>query len=81
MSQLEIPITANPGYGEKSEVTWSYHVPLSMYVDMLSASGFVIEKVEEWVSDKHSVGDAARMENRARQEFPLFMALLVRKDH
>jgi ubiquinone/menaquinone biosynthesis C-methylase UbiE len=80
MSPLEIPITAHPGHGEKSEVTWSYHVPLSEYAQILSRNGFVIEKLEEWISDKHSMGDAARMENRARQEFPLFMAMLARKD-
>ncbi len=80
MTHLEIPIAAHPGHGEKSEVTWSYHSPLSEYVNNLSEHKFVIEKLEEWVSDKHSVGDAARMENRARKEFPLFMALLARKD-
>ncbi len=80
MTQLAIPITTHPGHGEKSEITWSYHVPLSKYVEMLSEHGFVIEKLEEWISDKHSVGDTAKMENRARKEFPLFMALLARKD-
>jgi len=35
----------------------------------------VIEKIEEWASDKDSVGKAAKMENRARAEIPLFMAI------
>jgi hypothetical protein len=31
--------------------------------------------MEEWTSDKVSVGKAAKGENRARAEFPLFMAI------
>jgi ubiquinone/menaquinone biosynthesis C-methylase UbiE len=80
MTHMEIPITAHPGQAQKSEVTWTYHSPLSEYVKSLSEHGFVIEKLEEWISDKHSVGDAAKMENRARKEFPLFLVLLARKD-
>jgi ubiquinone/menaquinone biosynthesis C-methylase UbiE len=79
MTDLSIPITAHPGQGERSEVTWTYHKPLSEYVKLLSDGGFVLEKLEEWISDKQSVGDAAKMENRARNEFPLFLALLARK--
>ena len=80
LSPLEIPVRSNPGKGEASEVVWSYHLPLSEYSRMLSESGFVIEKLEEWTSDKSSVGSAAKMENRARSEFPLFLAILARKD-
>jgi SAM-dependent methyltransferase len=80
MADLSIPITAHPGQGERSEITWTYHKPLSGYVKLLSDGGFVLEKMEEWISDKQSVGDAARMENRARKEFPLFLALLASKD-
>ncbi len=80
LSHLAIPIAAHPGQRAKSEVTWSYHVPLAEYSQMLAEQGFVMERLEEWVSDKYSVGDAAKMENRARGEFPLFMALLARKD-
>ncbi len=80
MTPLKIPITANPGRGEKSEHTWSYHFPLSHYSQLLLKHGFVIEKLEEWSSDKHSTGRAAKMENRSRKEFPMFMAILARKD-
>lgn len=79
MTPLKIPITMHPGK-QKSPVTWSFHFPLSVYSDYLSLSGFVIERLEEWTSDKLSVGKAARMENRARSEFPLFLAILARKD-
>ena len=80
LTPLKIPITAHPGSGESSEVTWSYHLSLSAYSRMLFLNGFVIENLEEWISDKRSVGDAARLENRAREEFPLFMAILARKE-
>jgi ubiquinone/menaquinone biosynthesis C-methylase UbiE len=80
LSPIEVPIQAHPGKGTASETTWTYHQPLSAYSRMLSQTGFLIEKLEEWVSESHSTGGAARMENRARREFPLFLALLARKD-
>lgn len=78
MTPQEIPIVAHPGK-EKSENTWSYHYPLSAYSEMLSDNGFVIEKIEEWVSDKKSTGSNAKVEDRARREFPLFMAIVAVK--
>lgn len=79
MTPMAIPIVTNPGKGERSASTWSYHFPLSHYSELLWRYGFVIEKIEEWVSDRHSVGRAAKMENRARVELPLFMAISARK--
>jgi ubiquinone/menaquinone biosynthesis C-methylase UbiE len=80
MGPLKIPVAAHPGSGEQSEVTWSYHLPLSEYSRLLFENGFVIERLEEWLSDKHSIGDVAKMENRARKEFPLFLAILARRE-
>lgn len=80
MTPLEIPVATHPGHGARSDITRSYHLPLSEYSRMLWGNGFVIEKLEEWISEKHSVGEAAKMENRAREEFPLFLAILARKD-
>ncbi|HUD01412.1 MAG TPA: class I SAM-dependent methyltransferase [Rhabdochlamydiaceae bacterium] len=79
MSPLKIPIQTNPSAGEKSPTTWSFHSPLSVYTEALAKSGFLIEKMEEWVSDKKSTGPKARMENRSREEFPLFLAILAVK--
>ncbi len=79
MTPMKIPIATNPGSGQKSPTTWSYHFPLSRYARCLNEAGFAIGTLEEWVSDRRSVGRAARMENRARAEFPLFLALLARK--
>jgi len=75
---LKVPIQAHPGQGGKSVVTWSYHYPLELYVKWLMHSGFVIELIEEWHSDKSSEGRAAKMENKSRLEFPLFMAIRAR---
>ncbi|MBI4267141.1 MAG: methyltransferase domain-containing protein [Chloroflexi bacterium] len=80
MTPMKIPFAVSPSRGERSEKIWSYHFPLSHYSQWLLKHGFVIEKIEEWISDKHSTGRAARMENQARKEFPLFLAILARKD-
>lgn len=74
LSPLEIPITMHPSK-HNSPVTWSYHLPLSAYTKMLRDSGFLIENIEEWTSDKKSEGSAHRQEDRARNEFPLFLAI------
>lgn len=79
MSPLKIPITMHPGQGS-GPLTWSFHEPISAYTKMLADNGLVIEDLEEWTSDKESAGRAARMENRSRSEFPLFLAILARKD-
>lgn len=79
MSPLEIPITMNPGQKTASHITWSYHYPLSTYTQWLKQSGFVISDMEEWTSDKESVGKAAKMENTARNEIPLFLCIVAKK--
>lgn len=75
LSPLNIPIQAHPSKGEQSATTWSFHYPLSSYSQWLFEAGFAIELIEEWHSDKVSTGKAAKMENRARAEIPLFLAI------
>jgi ubiquinone/menaquinone biosynthesis C-methylase UbiE len=79
LSPLKIPIQTHPSQGEDSPGTWSYHHPLSSYSLWLKECGFMIELLEEWCSDKKSVGKTATMENRCREEFPLFLAILAHK--
>lgn len=79
MSPLKIPIQTQPSKQESSEGTWSFHFPLSYYTAQLKQAGFVLDQIEEWCSDKKSTGKTAAMENRSRQEFPLFMTLIARK--
>ncbi len=76
LSPLKIPIQTHPGQKINSEETLSFHYPLSDYSRWLKEAGFVITEIQEWCSDKTSVGGAAAMENRSRQEFPLFMTLV-----
>jgi len=78
MSPMEIPINMNPS-DRNSRITMSYHFPISYYSKILRDSGFVIDLIEEWTSDKESEGRVARMENRSRSEIPLFMAIKCRK--
>lgn len=78
MSPLEIPINMHPG-DRNSPVTWSFHLPIEEYSRVLMENGFLIEKIEEWTSDKESAGKMAKTENRARDEFPMFMAILAVK--
>ena len=81
LSPLKIPIDMNPGEktpDQNKKITWSFHHSLQDYSQMLNQAGFMIEKIEEWSSDKESVGKAAKMENRARAEIPLFMAILAK---
>jgi ubiquinone/menaquinone biosynthesis C-methylase UbiE len=77
-SPLKIPINMTPGQRVQT-TTWSFHRPLSEYVSMLASAGFVITGLEEWLSDKQSQGKAAKMENRSREEIPLFMAIVAEK--
>jgi ubiquinone/menaquinone biosynthesis C-methylase UbiE len=78
MTPLNIPILAHPGKSN-SPSTSSFHFPLSFYVEAFAKEGFMIEHLEEWQSDKKSVGKAAKMENRSRNDFPLFLTLVARK--
>jgi ubiquinone/menaquinone biosynthesis C-methylase UbiE len=79
MSPMKIPIQTHPGKGTQSPHTLSFHYSLSDYSRWLKEAGFVIELIEEWCSNKVSQGSAAKMENRSREEIPLFMAILARK--
>lgn len=78
MSRQSIPIATHPGK-EQKETTWSFHMPLSDLSKMAFKQGFSIQLLDEWISPKISYGSAKRWENRAREEFPLFLCLLLKK--
>lgn len=75
MTEMKIPIQMHPG--EAPDVyTWTFHRPLSAYFEQLTSSGFVVTKLEEWVSRRKSLpGAKARAENISREEIPLFLAI------
>lgn len=79
MNSMKIPIQTHPGKGSQSQQTWSFHHPLSSYSQWLKKAGFTIDLIEEWCSNKVSEGGAAKMENRSREEIPLFMAIVATK--
>lgn len=78
MEPLQIPISTHPGKKDESH-TMSFHFPLSYYFHALKKAGFVVTDLDEWISNKESTGKKARMENRARNEFPLFMMIIAQK--
>ncbi len=77
-SPLKIPIQTHPGR-EGSSTTYSFHHPLSAYTKWLKEAGFQIDLIDEWCSDKKSEGKMAKMEDRSRTEFPLFLAITAVK--
>ncbi len=75
MSPLEIPVRLKPSLKEKSPLTWSYHLPLSEWMDLARQSKLVCRALHEWCSPKLSTGKRAEAENRARQEIPMFCCM------
>lgn len=78
-STLSIPITMHPGKAD-SESTVSFHRSLETLTRSGFQAGLIMAGLREWYSHKESQpGPRARAENRARREFPLFLALLWKK--
>lgn len=78
-STLSIPIVMHPGKAD-SESTVSFHRSFETLTSSGFKAGLTIGALQEWYSHKESQpGPRARAENRARKEFPLFLALLWRK--
>jgi ubiquinone/menaquinone biosynthesis C-methylase UbiE len=75
-SPMAIPIIMHPGQKD-SESTTSFHRSLTDLFAPAFQAGFQLQAIQEWHSPKQSQpGPRAKAENRARNEFPLFMALL-----
>ena len=78
-SPMSIPIIMHPGQRD-SETTLSFHLSLTDLLGKAFTAGLVLAGLQEWVSDKQSEpGPRAKAENKARNEFPLFIAMLWRK--
>ncbi len=66
--------------GKVAARTVSFHRPLQDYVKALAGAGFGVVGLEEWISHKRSEpGPRAKTEDAARKEFPLFLAIVARK--
>ncbi|MES2436644.1 MAG: class I SAM-dependent methyltransferase [Patescibacteria group bacterium] len=75
LSEKSVEIAMHPG-AKPHEKTVSFHRPLQFYVKAARASGFVITRLEEWISHKASQkGPRQQEEDRIRKEIPLFMLL------
>lgn len=77
-SKMKIPIQMHPGQNESTSVTYSFHHPLADYISFLVDNRLMIDGIEEWYSDKKSSGSKAKMEDRAREEIPLFLTILAK---
>ena len=79
MTPMEIPIAMQPSKGEKTENTYSYHNPLTFFSELFFKNKLMIKEIKELCSNKKSEGGAKKMEDRARDEFPLFMVIVLEK--
>ncbi len=82
-SSFSTRIDMTPGAKrERSKVhTVSFHRPLQDYFKALAKAGFSVTGLEEWISHKRSEpGPRAKTEDAARKEFPLFLAIVARKE-
>ncbi|MFN5959705.1 MAG: pseudouridine synthase, partial [Planctomyces sp.] len=74
------PIKMHPG-AKPDVITTTFHRPLGAYVTALASSGLLVDAIEEWSGQRVSQpGPRAEAENRARREFPLFMAIRAVKN-
>jgi len=81
MSETKEEIAMHPGQND-SPTTVSFHRPLQYYTKLANKEGFVITRLEEWISHKtSSPGERQKEENRIRKEIPLFLFLELRKDN
>lgn len=79
MSELKEKIQTHPG-SDPDRYTYTFHRPLQYYVKALGKAGLAVTRLEEWTSNRKSQpGPRAVAEDRARAEFPLFLAIEARK--
>ena len=72
---MSIPIATHPGKAPGQQ-TLFYHRPLADYLSALGRAGFAVVECEELLTHRQSQpGGHSRGENRAAQEFPIFLAL------
>ena len=78
LTETNVPILTPP-FADPDSFTLTYHRPMQSYIEALVRTGFSVDAMEEWISNKKSQpGKRAKAENRARKEIPLFLALRAR---
>ena len=79
MSEKTVSIEMHPGQKD-GEKTISFHRPLQYFFKLFNKHGFAVSRLEEWISHKASQpGPRQKAEDKARKEFPLFVALELKK--
>ena len=91
LSEARVKIDMHPGLssealakedkpGSQPQIfTWSFHRPLQVYVKTLAKAGFVVTKLEEWISNRPGPkGKTFGALEQARKEIPLFLFLEAR---
>jgi ubiquinone/menaquinone biosynthesis C-methylase UbiE len=72
---LTVPIATHPG-SDPTQHTAFFHRPLAEYLTALGKTGLAVTECRELTSHRTSEpGGRSRAENRARREFPIFLAL------
>ena len=80
MSESHYKIDMTPGSKTDKKFTVTFHRPLQVFIKALSKSGFVLNRLEEWVSHKESEkGPRQKAENKSRKEIPLFMCIQAQR--
>ena len=79
LSEKRITIAMHPGKKE-TETTVSFHRSLQYFFKLFNKNHFAVTRLEEWISHKESEnGPRKKAEDKARKEFPLFIALELQK--
>lgn len=77
LSAQRLPIITHPGRPDDGSRTWSFHRPISAYLNTLGASGFGIIASDELCSHRRgSQGRKSAAEDTAAREIPLFLVLV-----
>ena len=85
LSEATYKIDMHPGQGGKKhistgDITLSFHRSMQWYMKHFAKAGFVMSRLEEWISHKESnTGPRKLAEDRARKEIPMFMCVELKK--
>ncbi len=80
LSEIKIDIQLAPHKGKERTTSTTFHRPLQWYMKLFRKHGFVTVGMEEWISHKKSQeGPRQKAEDTARKEFPMFLALELKK--
>jgi len=78
LSKREVPIRTHPGHAADTASTTSFHRPLAAYLETLGAAGWGVVGAEELCSPRRgSEGRKSAAEDRAMEEFPVFLLLVA----